>query len=320
MQRENSKRKILEIARILQEETDEQHPISTPELIARLEKQGISAERKSIYSDIETLQEAGLEIENKKGSGYYIQNRLFELAELKLLVDAVQACRSISEKKSVQMIGKLKMLTSTQQARQLQRQVFVSGRAKSMNESLFYNIDALHDAINARRKIEFQYYDYGVDKRLHLRRNGEKYRVSPYLLCWDDENYYVVAYHERYGALSHFRVDKMKEIRMLDEPVQARKIDSAKYAQQTFGMFAADAKAVELELPGERIGILIDRFGKEIFVAPAGEGRITVQLHVALSPAFYSWVFMLGAEARITYPREAVQEYERRLREALASY
>lgn len=151
----------------------------------------------------------------------------FELSELKLLVDAVQACRSISERKSVQLIGKLKGLTSIHQAKQLQRQVFVSGRAKSMNEGLFYNIDALYDAIHTHRKIEFQYYEYGVDKQLHLRRGGELYRVSPYLLCWEDENYYLVAYHERYEALSHFRVDKMKEIRILEETVQECEIDSA---------------------------------------------------------------------------------------------
>ena len=316
----NSKQKLLAIARMMQQETDEQHPISVPELIARLEKMGIPAERKSVYDDLDVLKSVGMNIENSKRNGYYVQNRAFELSELKLLVDAVQACRSISERKSVQLIGKLKGLTSIHQAKQLQRQVFVSGRAKSMNEGLFYNIDALHDAIHTHRKIEFQYYEYGVDKQLHLRRGGELYRVSPYLLCWEDENYYLVAYHERYEALSHFRVDKMKEIRILEETVQECEIDSAKYAQQTFGMFASDAKAVELLIPADKIGILIDRFGKNIFVMPMEDGRLSVQLHIAISPAFYSWVFMLGSEVRISYPPEAAAEYQKRLHDALEPY
>lgn len=319
MGKDSQKLKLLSIAQILLSQSDDEHPVSTAGLIAQLESQGISAERKSVYADLEVLRAAGMDIVSRKGksAGHFVQQRQFELAELKLLVDAVQSSRCISEKKSIQLIKKLQSLASVHQAKRLWRHVFVSGRAKTSNETLFYNIDALHDAIDAAQKISFSYYEYATDKTLRPKRSGQRYVVSPYLLCWNDQNYYLVAYHERYHGLSHFRVDKMKDILCTGEPVQKNEISPGAYASRTFDMFAGDPERVEIDIPSARIGAIIDRFGKGIFTAPLGNDRLAVTLDVAVSPAFFSWLFMLG-DVYITHPEGVKQQYVKMLGNTLS--
>ena len=318
---ESQKNKLLLVARLLWERSDGQHQLSAGELIRLLEQQGISAERKSIYRDIAALRQAGMDIAcgRGEGSGYYLASRTFEPAELKLLVDAVQASASISVSRSRSLIKKLQGLTSIYQAKELNRQVYVSGRAKTENEALIYNVDALHEAINSAKKISFRYYEYAPDKKLRPRRGGEIYTVSPYMLCWDDEKYYLVAYHERYGGLSHFRVDKMKYITILDEGVVRCDVDIAGYAAKTFGMFAGRTERVEMEIPDKQIGVVIDRFGKNVFTSPAGEGRIAVSFDAAVSPAFFSWVFMLK-DSVITHPENVRRQYAELLEHAAEMY
>lgn len=208
---EKQKLKLLYLKQILEEQTDENHPITTQQLVERLAEMGIRAERKSIYSDMACLQEFGMDVctAHGRGGGYFLASREFELPELKLLVDAVQSSRFLSERKSVELISKLEKLASRYDAGSLRRQVTVSGRVKTMNESIYYNVDRIHDAIASDVQITFRYFDWGVDRERHYR--DRLYTASPYALCWDDQNYYLIAHSERHG-LTHYRVDKMMRI------------------------------------------------------------------------------------------------------------
>ena len=222
----NQKLKLLYLLKILSEETDEQHYMNARELIARLGQYGIRAERKSVYDDLERLQEFGYDIIHTKtgeGSGYYLGGREFELAELKLLVDVVQASRFITLKKSRQLIHKLERLAGRNEAACLQRQVYVAGRVKTENESIYYNVDSIHNAITENKKIMFQYFQWNLKKEMELRHNGEMYHISPWGLSWNDENYYLVGYDSEDQMIKHYRVDKMLKIRMSDEPREGKK-------------------------------------------------------------------------------------------------
>ena len=205
-----SKLKLLYLLEILWKDTDEEHTLTVPQLISRLEQRGISAERRSVYDDIQSLRDWGLDILERRTRthGYYLASRTFELPELKLLVDAVQSSRFITVKKSQQLIKKIGSLTSRQEAGQLSRQVYVANRVKTGNEGIYYNVDEIHKAISQNRQISFQYAEYTLTKGVRHRRGGERYLVSPYILSWDDENYYLIAYHPRYEGLAHFRVDR----------------------------------------------------------------------------------------------------------------
>ena len=213
----HQKEKMLVLLEILRTESDETHPLVVPRLIEKLQARGIAAERKSIYDDLDTLRRKGYDIEIHRGKGYYLGEREFQLAELKLLVDAVQSSRFITAKKSNELIENLERQTSIYGAQTLQRQVFVAGRVKSMNESVYYNIDAIHKAIGENRQITFRYFDYDQNLKKVFRHNGKRYRVSPYALLRSDENYYLTAYDSRAEQIKHYRVDKMESITQTGE-------------------------------------------------------------------------------------------------------
>ena len=240
---ENQKLKLLYIMELLQERTDEEHPVTTQEIIDYLRTKGITAERKSIYSDIELLTDYGLDIIRikERPGGCYLASRSFELAELKLLVDAVQASKFITTKKSRELIGKLEELCSKSQARQLHRQVVVTNRNKAINENIYYNVDMIYNAIAENVKIQFQYFEWSVNKEMKLRRDGSFYVVSPWLLSWDDENYYLVGFDEETKQIKHYRVDKMEDISLTHDKrngrEQFRDFDLAAFAKKTFGMY-----------------------------------------------------------------------------------
>ena len=308
----NQKQKLLYLWQILNQQTDEQHPLSVPQLCEKLAAYGIEAERKSIYDDVEQLRRFGLEVEliRGKNGGYYVPERTFQLAELKLLVDSVQASKFITHKKSMELIKKLEGLTSIHQAQRLRRQVFVAGRIKSMNESVYYNIDYIHEAINGDRKIGFRYFEYTVAKERRFRHDGKEYRISPFALVWDDENYYMVGYDGDADQLKHYRVDKMTNIRLLDEQRQGdesfAQLDTAAYSRKMFSMFAGQEETVHLRFSDHLIGVVLDRFGKDITVFPRQEGTFDVYVKVALSPQFYGWLFAFGSDVQILSPQQAI--------------
>ena len=307
----NQKLKLLYLMQFLLQHSDENHPVSIADMIAELERWDITAERKSIYDDLDALERFGLDIVQVKSktTGYYVASRDFELPELKLLVDAVQSSKFITEKKTLSLIKKIEGLCSTYEAQALQRQVFVRGRVKTMNESVYYNVDELSGAISADRAIRFKYSEYALTKERRFRRNGGWYELSPYALMWDDENYYMLAWDEVEGRMKHFRVDKMAEISALDTPRSGKdafaSVDMSVYARQVFGMFAGTPRTVRLRFENHLVGAVIDRFGKDILVVPDGDEHFTVSIDAVTSPQFYAWVFGFGGEAEILFPADA---------------
>jgi len=308
----SQKLKVLSLMKILLERTDEDHPLTMAELVSALEEQGIQAERKSLYADIETLREFGLDIEMKRGKsvGYYVASRLFELPELKLLVDAVQSSRFITRKKSGELIQKLSGMSSVYEAMQLRRQVYVANRIKTQNESIYYNIDAIHSAILKNCRITFQYFDWTPDKTRRLRHDGMWYSVSPWSLTWDDENYYLIAYDSVSGGIRHYRVDKMQKISPVDQTRDGREVfedfDMAVYSRQTFGMFGGEKKCVVLRCEDSLAGVMIDRFGDQVSIRRRDDGYFDTTVNVFVSPVFLSWVMSFGGRVRIISPDDVI--------------
>ena len=320
------KAKLLLVARFLLENSDEQHPVSMAQILAHLQQKGVEAERKSVYDDIDTLRQFGLDIITLKGQGggYFIGNRRFELAELKLLVDAVQASRFITERKTGQLIRKLSSLASNHQANQLRRQLVSADRVKSMNERIYYNVDALHQTISNGHQVEFRYFDYTVDKERRFRRDGERYRVSPYALIWDNQRYYLLAWDKQAQIFKHYRVDRMVEISETElkreGERQFSKLDMSRYTQQTFDMFGGRSMLVSLEFDDAMAGIVIDRFGKDTMIINSGRGSFVVDVPVTVSPHFYAWVCGLDGACRIIGPPAVRQGMKDHLQKIAAAY
>ena len=322
----NQKLKLLYIMQMLKENTDENHAMSANDIISALAKQGISAERKSIYDDIERLKLFGCDILSRRSEpkGYYLASRDFEIAELKLLVDAVQSSKFITEKKSNQLIHKIEQLASRHEAQTLQRQVVVSNRIKTMNESIYYNIDKLHSAISSDVKITFKYCSWTLAKKLEPKKDGANYTVSPYILIWDDENYYLIGFDDDSKEIRHYRVDKMLKIFTENEARNGaelfRKFDSARFAAGTFGMFGGREEKVNLEFENHLVGVMIDRFGQDIMIMSKDNEHSVTRVQVNVSTQFYGWLAALGNSVRVISPENVRKEYRDFLRKALENY
>lgn len=319
--KEGQKRKLLVLLDILARETDENHPLSVPRLVELLQARGIDAERKSVYDDIQTLNElpdAGFEVvqQRGRGGGYYMTDTPFELAELKLLVDAVYASKFITARKSRILIEKLGHFTSRYRQEELDRKVLVTGRIKSTDEKILYTVDALHGAITAGTQVQFKYCDWNLQKKMEPRHGGRMYRVSPWVLVWENGNYYLIAYTE--GRLKHYRVDKMSGVHGID----AKREGAAEYAefnvnvymQQMFGMFNGPVKRVTLRCENRFAGAMLDRFGTAPILTPSGDGEhFTMTVEVQVSPQFYGWVAGLGTGVEIAGPADVRAEMRRTL-------
>lgn len=322
----HQKIKILYLMQAFLERTDKEHPMTMKDLQAYLANAGISAERKTVYDDIENLRVFGLDIVNRreKPSGFYLAHREFELAELKLLVDAVQSSKFITSGKSRQLIRKLEGLASVHQARELQRQVWVENRVKSMNESIYHNIDQIHQAISSDRQICFQYCEWTLSKQLSLKRNGERYRISPWKMIWKDENYYLIGLDEKSGIVKHYRVDKMLKISLEAEARNGREFfesfDEARFAAGTFGMFGGREEAVGLKFENRLVGVVIDHFGQSTMIIGKDENHFSIKVRVNVSGQFFGWLAGLGAGVEITSPENVRCEYRDYLKKALAHY
>ena len=319
----NQKTKLLHLARMLLRQTDEDHPLTVAQIIELLAREDIKAERKSIYDDLGALRLFGLDVQCRKGKapGWFIGSREFELPELKLLMDAVQSSRFITQKKSDALIRKLESLASVHQAGQLQRQVYVSGRIKVMNESIYYNVDKLHTAIAAQKAITFKYFDYDIHRQKVFRRDGRRYTASPYGLIWNNENYYLVAFDHANRDMRHYRVDKMTEIAVTCLAREVKDLypdfQLAQYGQKHFGMYSGPELKVTLRGRRDKAGLVWDRFGQDIILVPDGEEHFTVTLPVVVSPQFFGWLMGLDGSLTITAPREAVSAYRQKLSAAL---
>ena len=306
------KLKLLYLIKMLRENTDENHPMSTPDIIKYLENQGIHAERKSIYNDMECLADFGydvVQVQSRLGGGYYLGSREFELPELKLLVDAVESSRFITAKKSERLIEKLGKLTSESHARQLDRHIYMDGTAKPENECIYYSVDEIHNAIQEKRQITFQYYEYTPQKEKILKHNGYRYQFSPYALIWSRDCYYAVGWSEKHGKLAQFRVDRMVAVESSDQAaVCMPDFDPAEYVRKIFGMYPDDLCTVELLCENEVMRSAIDRFGEEVSTVTADDGHFKAIVEVAPSPPFFAWVFTFCGKIRILGPEEVLDE------------
>lgn len=320
----NQKLKLLYLFKILTEKTDENHPISMPNIIAELDRYGISAERKSLYDDLEALEMYGADICSVKGknSGYFLASRDFELPELKLLVDSVQASKFITKKKSMELISKLEKLASNYEASQLRRQVFVTNRVKAVNEAIYYAVDRIYDAISQNKKISFRYFEWTVDKEKRYRKEGESYIETPVTLSWDDENYYLITYKEKYKGFTHYRVDKMTDLEILSEPreMPEESFDPADYAKKVFGMFGGEETTVEVKFKNSLAGVVIDRFGDEVFMRKLDSDWFVARFKVAISPQFFSWIMSFGNRSEILAPYDVRQKMCELIKELTQMY
>ena len=310
----NQKLKLLYLMQMLLERSDENHPLTVQDMIDALSLLDISAERKSIYADLEALRVFGLDIMQSKGksTGYYIASRDFELPELKLLVDSVQSSKFITHRKTLSLIKKIEGLASVYDAQLLQRQVYVRNRVKSMNESVYYNVDEISGAISRDRIIRFNYFEFDVNKQRRYRHDGKVYEISPFALMWDDENYYMLGYDPEAEKLKHYRVDKMTNIESAETERSGKELfagmDMSSYSKQVFGMFTGSEQTVKLRFENRLAGAVIDRFGKEVMLIPDGNEHFTVSADIAVSPQFYAWVFGFGTAVEILSPGSARQE------------
>ena len=319
---ERQKLKLLYLRDYLRQNTDASHPAGVQTLIDYLASKDIHAERKSIYDDIRTLNEYGTEILFRRGnpSGYYVAQRDFELPELKLLVDAVLSSKFLTQKQSAVLIRKLAALSSTHEAELLRREIVLSGRLKSANDRSFANIDLLHEAIGADSQISFRYFDRGVDRKKHFRAGI--YTASPCALVWDDENYYLVAHSSKHG-LTHYRVDKMEDIRLTGEKRivtdETRAFDPASYSKQVFGMYRGSSKRVKLRFENALAGVVLDRFGEDAMLIPDGDAHFTLTMTVSVSPNFLGWLAGFGGRASVVFPKSVVGEYRALLQSSLTA-
>ena len=329
----NQKLKALHLLDILRQQSDDAHPMTLGQIMSALEARGVEIrDRKSLYSDIEALRVYGADIVGEHRGReyvYYLAEREFELPELKLLADAVQSSRFITQNKTRKLLEKLQRLTSKHQAYQLQQQAHILNRSKAPNEQIYYSVDALHHAIAQGKQITFQYYEWvltwGKDKvEKALRHDGRRYHVSPIVLIWEDENYYLRAYDHDRGEARSYRVDKMQQIQVEEDAVQVpvdARVDPALYTKQAFNMFSGQPETVKLELNNHLIGVVVDRYGQDVFLSPGNDPQhFFATIDVALSPQFYSWVFSFGSEARIVEPAWVAEELNAQLRAVLGVY
>lgn len=320
----DQKLKIFYIRDYLQTHSHAHHPISASELIEMLDRDHqIKCERKTVYSDVKALQEYGMDIVALPGKdgGYYVASRNFELPELKLLIDVVGSSRYLTEQESRKLIEKLCNECSIHDAQLMRRTVKVAGRVKSMNESIYNNFSYIHEAIDQNRQISFRYFSWGMDGQRVYR--DKTYHASPYGICHDNDNCYLVSWTEDHG-ITHYRVDRMSHLRVSKEPrVPCPELTGKafnEYANRTFQMYAGETVKVKLRFHKSLVNVVIDRFGRDTMMIPDGEDWFTVTVAVAISPMFLSWVIGFGSKARILWPERAAKACRDLCRQALEQY
>ncbi len=313
----NQKLKLLYLYKILREKTDKKQGLSLPAIQDKLSEYGIEVNRQALYDDFKALREFGLEIK-KEGNGpqtrYYMVNGKFELAELKVLIDAVQASRFLTKKKTEDLIMKLATVNDNFDESLLKRQVYVADRIKNMNDSIYDTTDVIHTAINDNKMITYQYFSWNLQKEMELRHDGAFYEVSPWALFWDNDKYYMVAYDFKDRKIKHYRVDKMLNVSIVDKKRKGStafsKINMSTYTQKHFSMFGGEEMTVVLECTNDMANVIIDRFGRKIDLVPVDDEKFRVDVDVVMSNKFLSWVIALGKECKIVGPDLAVKKMQ----------
>lgn len=309
--RGESQIRILHLFQFLYRNTDEMNPASVADILRFWELQGICSERKQVYKDIALLQDFGVDVIRIKSTQnhYFIGDRLFELPELKLLVDAVESSRFITSKKSGDLIRKLGQLTSSAQAEQLDRHIYMDGMPKPSNEAIYYIVDTIQSSIQSNQQISFQYYEYLSTKEKVLKHQGYRYQFTPYALIWNRDHYYVVGWSEKHMKLSQFRVDRMTSVEMMDQPGhQLLGFEPAEYVQKVFGMYPDDLQMVTLFCENDVMRSIIDRFGEGVRTEVVDDDHFQAIVEVAPSPPFFGWIFTFAGKIRILKPDNVLEE------------
>jgi len=320
------KLRLIHLVKIFEKYSDGEHTLSVSDLQKKLEERGISATRQTIYADIYDLQSLGYGVICQRGAmnRYYLSEREFNLAELKLMVDAVQSAKFIPGGDASRLIDKISSLTSVYRAGKLKRQIYLLDRAAVADRAIFDRIDDIHEAIADKALIKFRYFDRNEKKELIARHNGEFYTVSPVTLIWDDENYYLVAFDEKEGVIKHFRVDKIGDLSITDKKAplhpEIEKLDLSSYSKQVFGMYGGRRELVTLECVNSLSGVMIDRFGKDVTFFRKDDRRFTLTVGVNISPNFYSWIAAFGDKIKITAPESVLDEFCKMLENILKGY
>ncbi len=324
------KLKLLYLRDILLKKTDENHGMTASEIIDALGELHISSERKSLYDDISLLQMYGLDIKKTKSNTtkYSVCSRDFEIAELKLLVDAIQSSKFITRKKSMELIGKIEGLVSNFQGKELKRDVFITNRVKGLNEKIYYVVDTLQTAISNDRKVSFKYMKWNLGQGAKAvkvpRRNGKPYVISPIWLCWDDENYYLIGYDSEADKIKHYRVDKIEDVKILDESREQtdeiKSFDGAEYTKKIFSMYGGEEFEVTMLVNNELVGVIADRFGDDIFIVKENDNQFRFSAKISISSQFYAWVFGLGGGVKILSPQRVVDGFKEHLNSVNNNY
>lgn len=318
----NNKTRILLILDILKKNTDEDHALKAADILERISAEGLKCDRKTLYDDINSLMDAGVDIIHEPGGGYKLLSRDFEDVEIRLLVDAVYSSKFISSQKTKVLAGKLKTLTSESQASSITRQIY-SSDSKTPNEDVLYNVDSLSRAIQDNKQVSFEYLVWGANKKLVTK--GDKIRIlSPWALIWQDQNYYLMAYDDAAGKMKHFRVDKMRNVSVTDSLRKGREefesLDMSEYLESTFSMYGGKQETVTLDFPEELIGIAYDRFGTDVKQRPGDKGRILVRTKCYVSNQFYGWLSGLGGDVKLVSPDSVVSSYRSFLKDLIKLY
>lgn len=316
----NGKIRLLCLLRLLYERTDEEHPLTTNDIEAFFADRDTVVDRKTIKNDVNTLTECGFNIVTTRGAqnSYFLGSRLFELPELKLLIDAVEASKFITTKKSAELAGKLMTLAGKYRAEELNRHLYIADRVKPLNEKIYYTVDGIHTAINRKKQISFRYFAYNAERKRVYRNDGKRYRFSPYGLMWNEDHYYAVGYSEKHGKIITFRVDRIVELEILENDAVPPSSDFSlpEFAREVFDMYDGQTQTVTLKCKNEMMKVILDRFGDSVVTKPLDVGHFQAEAEVSVSRTFFGWVFQFCGDIQILAPRRVLEQYRKMLEKA----
>ena len=314
---ETHRNRLLHLADILNRRTDDEHPVTVNEIIDRLTADGFHATRKTVFHDIDILTEHMDIICNKgKENQYFVGDRIFELPELIMLVDAVQAARFIPLKRSQTLIAKLSSLASVHQADSFNRHLYIERQIKTTNDKMLYTVDMLYTAMNSGRQIAFQYFEYTAEKKKVPKHGGRVYRFSPYALIWNSDSYYIIGHSDSHGKIAKFRVDRMATPELLKLPAIPKPKDFCveEYAKSVFQMYDEETRTVILRCENSLMKSMIDRFGTQVKTTITDDQHFAAEVEVSVSPTFFGWVTGFAGRMEITAPDDVVNRYADTLR------
>lgn len=321
MGKENfSKIKLLRIWEILKQDSDENNPLTTNQILEKLSESGIICDRRTLYQDISTLNSYGYEVICKKGqhsNGYYVIDRSFDVPELRILIDAVQAASFISPKKTAELTDKIAALGGSYRADILKKNIVEFNTTKHNNEHIYYSVNAIEDAILAGKKISFQYFDLNELHERVFRKNGEKYLVNPVAMVFSNDNYYLICYHDNHDGITTYRIDRMLNVSVSEQEInqtaQPKGLNIAKHRKQSFSMFGGITETVKFEADKDLLDVIYDKFGEDTQIRPLGNGKISFTADVQISPVFFGWCCMLGDKLRVVQPKSVVLAFKQHL-------